>query len=154
MKKIFLVFLSLVMCCTLIYAAAESTTEEAKLPKPVAAETVEAFNGIWVPYARIYEGQYTPLAEDDIATLAKLSIENGTVTTHLEGVEDGIFDFIFEDGVLKYDDTSSEVPSRGTLSMQDDGSLSLSNVLLTEGEEIEIVVIYNRQDAAEEVPAA
>ena len=152
MKKIFLVFLSLVMCCTMIYAAAESTS--VRQSQPVAAESVEAFNGIWVPCARISAGLYTPLTEDDIATLAKLSIENGTVTTHLEGMEDGVFDFIFEDGVLKYDDTSSEVPSRGTLSMQDDGYLSLSNVLLAEGEEIEIVVIYNRQDAAEEIPAA
>lgn len=157
MRKIFLVFLSLVLCCTLVYAAAESTSEAAKLPQPVAVESAEDFNGKWVPYGMISEGQLFPFAEADIAVMVQLTIENGKVTTHIdavEDVEDGVFDFTFEDGVLKFDDSSSTVPSRSTLSMQDDGSLRFSTVLSYEGEESEIVYVYNRQDAAEEAPAA
>ena len=114
------------------------------LPGAAAAESAEAFDGTWIPYAQVAMGLYYPMSEAEIAAATVPVIANGTITVHYSG-DDGqlipanVYEGTFADGVLTVEDHSLDgMVSMGgeavdgttymTLSLLEDGSLRYDTV--------------------------
>ena len=127
--------------------------ESPVLPGTVAAAVPGVFNGTWIPEAEITSSLYIPRDATSLFLSRPVRIE-GTNVTFLPGGEKGInhpltYECTFEDGVLKADYGSS-TPGSMTLSLREDGSLFMEEILQgSDGEDYATTTIYVRDKTAD-----
>lgn len=131
--------------------------EPAAFPAAVAAESADAFDGLWLPYGQMMYGLYAPMSAEQAAAYGRLQFEGGKVTVLYDdgnggSIETGSYDAAFADGSLTFEDNSF-VATVMTVTLLEDGSLKYTSVMSTGDAPIEMSFIYVRAADAEE-PAA
>lgn len=102
------------------------------LPEAVTAESAEAFNGTWIPFAQMAMGLFYTMSEEEIAAAGILELDNGKITVNYIG-EDGqaipanVYEGSFADGLLTAVDESFGT-STMTVTLLEDGSLRYDTV--------------------------
>ena len=120
------------------------------LPGAVAASTPAVFNGTWIPEAEISASLYVP-RNSNLFLSRPVRIEGANVTI-LPDEEKGItlpqtYESALKDGVLEVDYGS---PDRMTLSLREDGSMFMEEVLQgSDGTEYFTTTIYIRDKTAD-----
>ena len=143
---------------TTVVSLSRTPAEATSFPAPVAAESADAFNGIWIPCAQVTSGMYAKMSEESIAQYGKISIEDGKVSVLYDSgsgeyVTAVTYETTFADGTLTGED-SSTIPTRMSLFLLEDGSLCFETIMsFGEGASVGMSVIYLPEAAAEE-PAA
>ena len=143
---------------TTVVSLSRTPAEAVSFPAPVAAESADAFNGIWIPCAQVTSGMYAKMSEESIAQYGKISIEDGKVSVLYDSgsgeyVTAVTYETTFADGTLTGED-SSTIPTRMSLFLLEDGSLCFETIMsFGEGASVGMSVIYLPEAAAEE-PAA
>ena len=132
--------------------------EKPEGPSAVAAKSVDAFDGTWIPFAQLAYGLYAELPEDQIAMLATVKIEAGKLSSlYSDGqggfIEMGTYEASLADGKLTFEDNSF-IPFTGVVTLLEDGKLLYETVMTSnDGQSITMGYIYVREAVAEE-PAA
>ena len=122
--------------------------EAYQLPEIVKAESMDVFNGTWVPKAQLSYGLLGPLGEGEAMAFSTFRIEDGKltpVTTEDNASTAYPTELALTDGVLTAEDDYSAT----TITLREDGSLFLEyNGLLS------LTIIYEQEAAEEAAPAA
>ena len=121
--------------------------EAYQLPEIVKAESVDAFNGTWVPKAQLTFGLLGPLGESEAMAFSPFRIEDGKLTpiTTEENMSTAYpTEVTLTDGVL----TAADDYSTTAISLREDGSLFFEySGLLT------FTIVYEKEAAEEAAPA-
>lgn len=132
--------------------------EKPEGPAAVAAESADAFEGTWIPFAQLEYGLYAELSEEGKAGYATVQIGDGKVRSLFSNGEGGFselaaYEASVADGKLTFED-SAFIPFKAVLTLLDDGTLLYETTMFSDdGESVTIGLIYVREAAAEE-PAA
>ena len=132
--------------------------EKPESPAAVAAESADAFEGTWAPFAQLTYGLYAEMNEDEKAALATVKIDAGKVSSLYSNGEGGLvelasYDASLADGKLTFED-SSFFPFKAVLTLLEDGTLIYETTMFSDdGESVTLGYVYVREAAAEE-PAA
>ena len=122
-------------------------------PAALAPETVDAFDGTWLPKAQLAYGLYGELTEDEKAMVATLKIEAGKVTAVPSFGDPESYDAAFADGKLAFEGESYFVPFKAVITLLDDGTLLYETTMDMGGAEMTVGYLFVNEAAAEE-PAA
>ena len=122
-------------------------------PAALAPETVDAFDGTWLPKAQLAYGLYGELTEDEKAMVATLKIEAGKVTAVPSFGDPESYDAAFADGKLAFEGESFFIPFKAVITLLDDGTLLNETTMDMGGAEMTVGYILVKEAAAEE-PAA
>lgn len=131
--------------------------EKPEGPAAVAAESADAFEGTWVPFAQLEYGLYAELSEEEKAGHATVQIGDGKVRSLFSNGEGGFselaaYEASVADGKLTFED-SAFIPFKAVLTLLDDGTLLYETTMDMGGAEMTIGYIFVKEAAAEE-PAA
>ena len=128
-------------------------SESVALPIIFLADSLEAFDGTWIPAAQISSGLYMPISAETAAG-SKLVIENGRISVLYDDgtgqfVESGVYEGAYEDGIMNAEDNSF-MPTKISVSLREDGSLFFdSAIMMGEDVAMEMTIVYVREGAAE-----
>ena len=129
------------------YTLSRTPAEPVSLPAAVAAESMDAFNGTWTPYAAITSGLYMILDDENVAVFGRIQIENGSISFLFDSgngeyAADGPYEGTFADGILTMHDNSA-LPTTNTFALMEDGSLNITTIIDNNaGETMELIMIY------------
>ena len=95
---------------TTVVSLSRTPAEAVSFPAPVAAESADAFNGIWIPCAQVTSGMYAKMSEESIAQYGKISIEDGKVSVLYDSgsgeyVTAVTYETTYGDGILTGEDS-------------------------------------------------
>ena len=124
----------------------QTPAEPFALSPAAPAESVDAFDGDWTPYAEVAYGMYGVLPPDSVDSAGSLKIEGGKITVLYGTTEAGAYDTVFQDGSL-YAEDNTYFPTNMTATLLEDGTLYYNTVMqLGEGQTMEMALICVRAE--------
>ena len=127
---------------------AKTPAEAVPLPVYAPAESVDDFNGKWMPSAQVSMGLYMPVGAG--SDLTYLDVKDGVIHMMLPqedgtAIEAGTYECKFEDGMMTAEDDSFGHVEM-TITLREDGSLFFDSLMSMNGQAImEITAIYTRE---------
>ena len=124
----------------------QTPAEPFALSPAAPAESADAFNGDWTPYAEVAYGMYGVLPPDTVNEAGSLKIQGGKITVLYGTTEAAAYDTELKDGSL-YAEDNTYFPTSMTATLLEDGTLDYNTVMqMGEGQAIEMALIYVRAE--------